>query len=107
MNFWATWCRPCLTEMPILQDAYDEINKETIFILINDQNLELTKEYMNKNKYTFEFVQLEREVFMKHGIMERPTTVLLDADFTIKKIIIQQIEQENGKEFIEFLNKNI
>ena len=44
---------------------------------------------------------------MKHGIMERPTTVLLDADFTIKKIIIQQIEQENGKEFIEFLNKNI
>ena len=107
LNFWATWCRPCLTEMPILQDAYDEINKETIFILINDQNLELTKEYMNKNKYTFEFVQLEREVFMKHGIMERPTTVLLDADFTIKKIIIQQIEQENGKEFIEFLNKNI
>jgi len=107
LNFWATWCRPCITELPILQEAYNEIKKETIFILINDQDLELTKKYRNKNNYTFEFVQLDRDVFMQHGIMERPTTVLLDADFNIKKIIIKEIEQKSGKEFVQFLKENM
>ena len=107
VNFWATWCRPCLTELPIMQEAYATIKEETIFIMINDQDLELTKKYKGENRFSFEFVQMSRELFMKHGIMERPTTVLLDADFTIKKIIIKEIPQKTGKEFVQFLKENL
>lgn len=107
VNFWATWCAPCITELPIMEEAYATIKEETIFIMINDQDLELTKKYKNKKNYTFEFVQMSRELFSQYGIMERPTTVLLDADFKIKKIIIKEIEQKNGKEFAQFLKKNI
>ena len=106
VNFWATWCRPCLTEMPIMQKAYQVIKDETIFIMINDQDLELTKKYKEKNNYSFEFVQMDRALFMKHGIMERPTTVLLDTDLRIKKIIIKEIPQKTGIEFVQFLKEH-
>ena len=107
INFWATWCRPCITELPVLQEAYNEVKEEIIFILINDQDLELTTKYKTKNKFTFEFVQLDRKLFIEHRIMERPTTVLLDAEFNIKKIIIKEIPQKNGKDFVQFLKENM
>jgi peroxiredoxin len=28
LNVWATWCRPCVTEMPALQRTYDRLNAE-------------------------------------------------------------------------------
>ena len=67
----------------------------------------MTTKYKTKNKFTFEFVQLDRKLFIEHRIMERPTTVLLDAEFNIKKIIIKEIPQKNGKDFVQFLKENM
>jgi peroxiredoxin len=33
LNFWATWCGPCVGEMPLLQRIYDESDKENLFFL--------------------------------------------------------------------------
>ncbi|MEH6535320.1 MAG: TlpA disulfide reductase family protein [Psychroserpens sp.] len=104
INFWATWCRPCRTEMPIMEQAYKSVKDDYVFVMINDENVETTQRYINENNYSFEFVQMNREAFIKNGIMERPTTLLLDSNFNIKEILIGEIPQKKGEEFVDFIN---
>ena len=104
INFWATWCRPCRTEMPIMEQAYKNVKDDYVFVMINDGNIETTQRYINENNYSFEFVQMDREAFIKNGIMERPTTLLLDSNFNIKEVIIGEIPQKKEEEFVDLLN---
>ena len=33
LNFWATWCKPCTTEMPAMQTAYDKLRDKGFVVL--------------------------------------------------------------------------
>ncbi|MCP5158460.1 MAG: TlpA family protein disulfide reductase [Gammaproteobacteria bacterium] len=43
VNFWATWCTPCLMEMPELQAFHDANHDHAMVIGVNFEELELTK----------------------------------------------------------------
>lgn len=53
LNFWATWCPPCIAEMPSIQRLYDEYEEKIKFILVSGENPETIKNFMQKNGYTF------------------------------------------------------
>jgi peroxiredoxin len=37
LNFWATWCKPCTTEMPAMQSMYDKLrDKGFVVIAVNE-----------------------------------------------------------------------
>jgi thiol-disulfide isomerase/thioredoxin len=100
-NFWATWCRPCRVELPIMERAYQRIKQEYVFVMINDEEKESTMAYIEKHNYSFEFVQIDRSEFIKMGIIERPTTVILDANLGILSVTIGEIPQTDSEAFIE------
>ena len=106
INFWATWCKPCLVELPIMESAYQSVKHDYVFVMINDEKKETTIRYRNKNNYSFEFVYMDRSDFVKYGIVERPATLLLDANLNITNVIIGEISQKNGEDFIGFLNEH-
>ncbi|HEX5084501.1 MAG TPA: TlpA disulfide reductase family protein [Blastocatellia bacterium] len=80
MNFWATWCGPCLTEMPLFEKTmakYKE-DKDVFFLAIStDEDRELVAPYLKRYKYTFPIVYDEylNDLF---GISSIPTTIILD-----------------------------
>lgn len=66
INFWATWCKPCVEEMPYFQQldtwAKDSAKKVRIFMVSLDFTEDLKDKvipFLKKNKYTFTAVLLD------------------------------------------------
>ena len=59
LNFWATWCRPCIEEMPSLLRAQEQLEeKGYVFLLASDQSVKTIKAFKAKKNFDFEFIRL-------------------------------------------------
>jgi len=58
LNFWATWCRPCIEEMPSLSEAEAALKKDNyIFLLASDQSMDKIKAFKEKKGFDFYFLK--------------------------------------------------
>jgi thiol-disulfide isomerase/thioredoxin len=77
INFWATWCKPCLQEMPSIKSAMEFLNnKDIVFLFASDETTEQIENFKNKNEYNFNYVKAEN--MEELGIMALPTTYIFD-----------------------------
>lgn len=55
INFWATWCPPCIAEMPNIHRLYQKIaSEDIIFLMVSmDDDLGRVDAFMERNGYTF------------------------------------------------------
>ncbi|MCD0487602.1 TlpA family protein disulfide reductase [Pedobacter sp. MC2016-14] len=85
MDFWATWCIPCMKEMPFLQKVYDKYknNPNVVFMVINSgagNTIDDARGWMKKNSnYTFPlYFNTDKDLGKKVGFSLIPTVALLD-----------------------------
>ena len=84
LNIWATWCPPCLEEMPSIQKLYDSVNQIGInFILLTPEKEEIIKNYLNKEGYTFDVYLLKDELPKVFYSGQVPTTYIIDKEGNI------------------------
>ncbi|WP_332911878.1 TlpA disulfide reductase family protein [Algoriphagus boritolerans] len=82
MNIWATWCPPCIAEMPGINKLYNDVNKEdVVFIMLSvDQNFQKAIDF-NKNKgYDFEVYSVDGQMPQMYSSQSIPTTYVIDAN---------------------------
>lgn len=54
VNIWATWCKPCIEEMPLIDNAYQKLSKEDfVFLLISDEEIDKIKKFDSTTDYSF------------------------------------------------------
>lgn len=53
INYWATWCAPCIAEMPSLQALYDSFGDGIDFYFVTNERKETIQSFLNKKGYTF------------------------------------------------------
>lgn len=95
LNFWATWCNPCLIEMPHIEEIYKEygFNEDEVVVLgvanpsskeypnNNDVPKEEIIDFIEEKGYTFPIVFDETgEVYRDYFIRSFPTTFMINKD---------------------------
>ncbi len=62
LNFWATWCPPCIAEMPSIQRLYDEYGDKLVFVLASSEDIKTLNRFLEKKEYTFPVYILDSRV---------------------------------------------
>ena len=78
LNYWATWCRPCLAEMPDMDKAAKILGEENfVFLAASDEDMDKIKKFVAVKDYSFQFVHSKTSVF-DLDIMALPTTMIIN-----------------------------
>jgi thiol-disulfide isomerase/thioredoxin len=83
INVWATWCPPCIAEMPSLQNLYNEYKDTVDFYFISQDPQEKLERFMLKNNYTFPVYILQKEAPSQLSPSALPTTYVIAKDGSI------------------------
>jgi thiol-disulfide isomerase/thioredoxin len=89
LNFWATWCAPCVIEMPILEDAYQQHRDDGLLLVgINlAEDPEMVESWLNENDINFPVViDRFRELEAAYEVRGYPTTFFIDARGNIRRV---------------------
>lgn len=87
VNYWATWCAPCIAEMPDLQKLYTDYKDEVDFYFITSEAPKVVKPFLERENYTlpvYYFLSSPPDVLKSSSL---PTTFLIgkDGDIIMKK----------------------
>ena len=83
INYWATWCNPCLAEMPYMAELYENYKDEEdiIFLYLSREKLEVIKNYIPKDESLQQLpiykIITDDEFFATSGI---PTAFIVNSD---------------------------
>ena len=90
LNFWASTCPPCRSEMPDFEAAFQKYGSEVQFIMVdavgsmNGETRQAGSEYVAEQGFTFPvYFDDEQSAVISFGIRAFPTTFFLHADGTI------------------------
>jgi peroxiredoxin len=102
VNFWASWCAPCLVEIPEfikVREQYHDRGFEILGISTDDSPQQL-REFAEKNKTNYPLVQVSGEVEDAYGpVFGLPTSILIARDGSVCKrhfgpLSKEQLEKE-------------
>ncbi|MEM6524833.1 MAG: TlpA disulfide reductase family protein [Bacteroidota bacterium] len=106
VNIWASWCAPCIAEMPNIQSLYDKIDDDNIaFIMLSmDRDPEKAKKFIRRKDFTFPVYLAASKVPEVFRAPSIPTTMVISSD---GKIVSKKVGMANydKKSFINFLKK--
>lgn len=77
LNFWATWCGPCVSEMQSIETVYQQYKNEVVFLAVSTEDPAKIRAFIDKHKLSFDFAHLDIE-YIDAYIVTMPTTLLID-----------------------------
>jgi thiol-disulfide isomerase/thioredoxin len=108
INFWATWCKPCVQEMPTLKNAIDSLKGQEIeFLFASDESEEDILAFEKQMGYQLNYVKAEN--INELGIMGLPTTFVFDKNGNqafSEMGYLKWDDQANLDLLIEIINRN-
>jgi thiol-disulfide isomerase/thioredoxin len=90
LNFWATWCPPCVEEMPSLENlarrAGDELRVVTVSL---DEDWDTVKKFFPRGTSLSILLDTDKEVPKRYGTEKYPETFLIDSAGRLQQLFYQ------------------
>ncbi len=80
LNFWATWCSPCVAELPEIQKLYEKYGDRVVFMLATNESPEVVKAFMEKHGYVMPVFYIGTEPPQALAHTSLPTTFIISRD---------------------------
>jgi len=106
VDFWATWCGPCLKELPHIQQLHEEYRERGLMVLAisTDSQTEKVLPFVEKEGYTFPVLYADSQVQTAYGVRGIPAVYLIDRQGFLRfqkvgfgpggeKILIAEVEK--------------
>lgn len=110
VNFWATWCGPCKSELPEFDEAYKKYSNDIQFLMVNltdeyNDTVENVKTFVKKEKYEFPlYFDALYSASNTYNLYSIPQTIFINKEGKIVKAytgkISNQILQRHIRELI-------
>ena len=107
LNFWASTCNPCTSEMPHFQAVYEELGDDYNFIFINyvgfyGETEESALDFLSANGYTFTtYFDRNQSAAYAFGVYSIPATAFISADGEILGGVLGAMNEETLRSYIE------
>lgn len=108
VNIWATWCPPCVAEMPSFQNLYNQFNNEVDFYFVSFEKNAKLKSFLSKKGYHLPVYNPKSSFPEQLASNSLPTTFLISKE---GKIVIQKTgaakwdSEEVKNTIIQLLNR--
>jgi peroxiredoxin len=105
LNFWATYCVPCVDELPSLNGLYEELKDEGLVVLgvSVDTDDEGYKAFLRQHRVTFPVVRdPEWTVALQYGTSKIPETYLIDKEGVVRRKYVNSQEWQHP-EIVNYL----
>jgi peroxiredoxin len=92
LNFWATWCPPCIWEMPSMESLYQSLKSrefEILAVSIDSRGEDVVRSFVADYRLTFPILlDPDSAVFKRYGITGVPETIIIGRDGNVASKII-------------------
>ena len=91
LNFWASWCPPCKSEMPHFNAVYQDQQDEVVFLMVDQvdgqrETKEKGLQYVTEQGFEFPvYFDTKLEAATAYGISSIPTTLFINSEGKIVK----------------------
>lgn len=88
INFWATWCPPCVAEMPSFQKLYEDYENKVTFLFISGEDFETMEKFSKQYNLTLPLFKSQNTIPQELDGQALPTTYVLDNQ---RKLIVKHV----------------
>ena len=110
INFWATWCAPCIKEIPELIELKKKLNNEIeiLFVSVDQNATKIVPKFLKKNNLSDIKVFNDQTLNISQGldVTVMPTSIVIDKNFEEISRVIGYIDWLN-EESISFVKENL
>ena len=95
ISYWATWCAPCIKEMPSIKRA-EEILKDYgyTFLLVSDETIDKISNFKNEMNFDLKFLKSNKS-FESLGVYAMPTSYIFNENGKIVETFVGVIEWDS------------
>lgn len=104
MNMWATWCPPCIAEMPSIDKLHEEMGNDVAFVMLSlDDDFEKAKSFDKRKGYDLPIYAPGSNMPAMYQSSAIPTTFIIDAKGNLA-LTHKGMADYSTQEFKDFLN---
>jgi cytochrome c biogenesis protein CcmG, thiol:disulfide interchange protein DsbE len=103
LNFWATWCPPCIGEMPHMNELYAQYKDKLEFVIVSvDNDAADVDKFISAKQYSLPIYTVDNQAAAKaYDIQGIPASIIIGTDGKVKTVHVGSMSKAEMQQFFD------